>query len=81
MKCNTFFAFLGGLVVGAGAAILFAPESGAETRKKIKNTFDREFQNLKDKINEMNEEISEEIADEISDGIADDLDLDEAFEK
>ena len=39
MKCDNFFAFLGGLIVGAGAAILFAPESGAETRKKIKNTF------------------------------------------
>ena len=38
MKCDNFFAFLGGLIVGAGAAILFAPESGAETRKKIKNT-------------------------------------------
>ena len=51
MKCDNFFAFLGGLIVGAGAAILFAPESGAETRKKIKNTFEKEYQNIKEKIN------------------------------
>ncbi|MBR2948031.1 MAG: YtxH domain-containing protein [Bacteroidales bacterium] len=57
MKCNTFFAFLGGLIVGAGAALLFAPESGSETRKKIKNTFEKEYQNLKEKINNMNNEV------------------------
>lgn len=53
MKGETFFAFLGGLLVGAGAALLFAPESGEETRKKIKNTFDKEFNTLKEKINNM----------------------------
>jgi len=30
--------FLAGLVVGSIAAILFAPQSGAETRKKIADT-------------------------------------------
>lgn len=59
MKCDNFFAFLGGLIVGAGAAILFAPESGAETRKKIKNTFEKEYQNIKEKINNMNNDIEE----------------------
>ncbi|MBO7204252.1 MAG: YtxH domain-containing protein [Bacteroidales bacterium] len=59
MKCDNFFAFLGGLIVGAGAAILFAPESGAETRKKIKNTFEKEYQNIKEKINNMNNDIED----------------------
>lgn len=59
MKCDNFFAFLGGLIVGAGAAILFAPESGDETRKKIKNTFEKEYQNIKEKINNMNNDIED----------------------
>jgi gas vesicle protein len=29
------FAFLGGALAGAGAALLLAPRSGAETRKRI----------------------------------------------
>lgn len=31
------YAFLGGAVVGAGAAILFAPEKGEDLRRRIKN--------------------------------------------
>lgn len=30
------YAFLGGAIVGAGAAILYAPEKGEETRRRIK---------------------------------------------
>lgn len=51
MKSESLFTFLGGVLVGAAVAILFAPESGEETRKKIKDTFDKEYQSLKDKIN------------------------------
>lgn len=53
MKTDNLFTFLGGVLVGAAVAILFAPESGEETRKKIKDTFDREYQGLKDKINNL----------------------------
>lgn len=51
MKTDSLFTFLGGVLVGAAVAILFAPDSGDETRKKIKETFDKEYQSLKDKFN------------------------------
>lgn len=37
MKTGLLYAFLGGALVGAAAAILFAPANGAETRKKVKS--------------------------------------------
>ena len=36
---NTTIAVLAGVVVGAGLGILFAPDEGKKTRKKIKKTF------------------------------------------
>ena len=53
MKTDNILTFLGGALVGVAVAILFAPESGEETRKKIKDTFDKEYQNLKDKISNL----------------------------
>ncbi len=50
MKGDNLFAFIGGAILGAAAAILFAPDAGDETRKKIKDTFDKEYQNLKTKF-------------------------------
>ncbi|MDE5653551.1 MAG: YtxH domain-containing protein [Muribaculaceae bacterium] len=32
---NILYAFLGGAIVGAGAAVLFAPEKGVELRERI----------------------------------------------
>ena len=32
---NILYAFLGGALVGCGAAVLFAPEKGEEVRNKI----------------------------------------------
>ncbi len=36
MKSGLLCAFLGGAIVGAGAALLFAPEKGEDLRGKIK---------------------------------------------
>ncbi|MBD5323665.1 MAG: YtxH domain-containing protein [Bacteroides sp.] len=33
---NILYAFLGGAIVGAGAAMLLAPEKGETTRRRIK---------------------------------------------
>ncbi|MCI9606687.1 MAG: YtxH domain-containing protein [Muribaculaceae bacterium] len=33
---SILYAFLGGAIVGAGAAVLLAPEKGVNTRRKIK---------------------------------------------
>lgn len=33
---NLLYAFLGGAIVGAGAALLFAPEKGEDLRRRIK---------------------------------------------
>lgn len=52
MKTDTFFAFIGGAIAGAAVALLLAPESGEETRKKIKDSVDTEYQALKKKYEE-----------------------------
>lgn len=41
MSKTLFYAFLGGALVGAGAAVLFAPQKGSELRRKIKETLQK----------------------------------------
>lgn len=42
MSKNTLlYAFIGGALVGASAALLFAPEKGADFRRKIKETLQK----------------------------------------
>lgn len=40
-KTTLLYCFLGGALVGATAAVLFAPEKGAELRRKIKETLQK----------------------------------------
>jgi hypothetical protein len=44
---RTTLIFLAGLVIGVGAALLFAPRSGEETREWIADTVEREFKMLR----------------------------------
>jgi hypothetical protein len=43
-------ALLVGTVVGAGLALLFAPDSGSETQKKLMNELKNVFGGIKDKV-------------------------------
>jgi gas vesicle protein len=39
-----------GLIIGAGASVLYAPHSGKITRNKIKNKYDEQLENLNEKL-------------------------------
>lgn len=51
MKSSHFVAMLGGALMGATLALLFAPATGAETREKIKNVVDEGIDELKKELN------------------------------
>jgi gas vesicle protein len=57
-------SFLLGGVVGAGLALLLAPQSGAETRRKIKDIAD----DVKEKTNTYINETKEKVAGAMDDG-------------
>lgn len=50
MKQSTLFAFIGGALAGAAAALLLAPDSGANTRRKIKDKAMAEYEALQEKV-------------------------------
>ena len=57
MKGDNLLAFVGGALLGAGLAALFTPTTGEETRKKIKDTWDTEYDNLKSKLKDLEQKI------------------------
>ncbi|MDE5941044.1 MAG: YtxH domain-containing protein [Muribaculaceae bacterium] len=57
-------AFVGGAIVGAGAALLFAPEKGEELREQIKDLL-KKYGICKCSSDEEFDEIVDEIAAEI----------------
>jgi gas vesicle protein len=61
---SVLLSFLLGGVVGAGLALLFAPQSGLETRQKIKDLTD----DVKDKTAEYVRQAKEKAASIVDDG-------------
>ncbi|MCU0275285.1 MAG: YtxH domain-containing protein [Acidobacteria bacterium] len=50
-----FFSFLTGAAIGAGLALLFAPQSGKETRKQIKDFSGKISGEIKDEVEKIGE--------------------------
>ncbi len=59
MKNQALIAFLGGAIVGAAAALLFAPEKGSVARKKIKKALQNEKEKIADMIDHFKDEVIE----------------------
>jgi len=52
-------AFLGGAIVGCGAALLFAPEKGEDIRKRLKRLLERKGIRISDaEVDELVAELS-----------------------
>lgn len=56
---NTILALLTGAAIGAGIGILFAPDKGTNTRRKIREGVDEAKENLNEKFSEVSEKIIE----------------------
>jgi gas vesicle protein len=77
-QSNTFLALLAGLAIGAGLGVLFAPESGERTRRKIKAGVEDYGDELKSQLKDLNDNIrstlahgGEQIADEFDTLVSD----------
>ncbi len=59
MKIITGFSL--GLLAGAVGALLYAPENGDKTRKKIKKQYDKTYKDSMKKVDELKSTVNKEI--------------------
>ncbi|EIA09963.1 YtxH domain-containing protein [Flavobacterium frigoris] len=69
---NTLIALIGGVAIGAGIGILFAPAKGEKTREKIKDGYKETKKDLKYKYENLTSEMKETLS-------TAKLDLDETY--
>jgi gas vesicle protein len=62
-RTDALMAFLLGAAVGAGVALLLAPQSGEETRKKLTETARKLGDDLDDKVRSAKEEVKHRAGD------------------
>lgn len=61
---NIVAAFLGGMALGAAAGLLFAPEKGEDTRKKIAEVLRKKGIRLnREEMNDLVDQIAAEVKD------------------
>ncbi|AXG73665.1 YtxH domain-containing protein [Flavobacterium arcticum] len=56
-KTDTLVAMVAGAAIGAVVGILFAPDEGSKTRKRIKEGYDSKKDELHDKLHELSEQV------------------------
>ena len=59
---GSWIAFFSGMVVGALTAVLLVPESGEETRKRLKETGLQRLKELEQELHRLREEVRERFA-------------------
>ena len=60
---DTLTTFLLGAIIGAGAALLLAPDAGPETRRRLGEAANRLSGNLGDKVGGVKDEIKQRASD------------------
>jgi len=53
------FAFLAGAIIGAGAALLLAPQTGAQTRTLLRDYAQKAEEEVRDRMGEVREKMKE----------------------
>lgn len=70
---SIFAAFVGGAALGAAAGILFAPEAGSETRRKLADQGNKLAERVKEALAERGIKISKNDLEAISEELREEL--------